>query len=59
MDYGISIWGGTTKENLNRVQRLQNRAIRIILDNHNRAVRGLELVKSMKLENIEERRNYF
>ena len=59
IDYGISIWGGTTKENLHRVQRLQNRAIRIIIDNHSRSVRGLDLVKSLKLEKIEERRNYF
>ena len=60
IDYGISIWGCTTKENLNRVQRLQNRACRIILNDFNKGtVRGINLVKSLKLQNIEERRDYF
>ena len=59
IDYGISIWGCTTKENLNRVQRLQNRAIRIILGIYDRIIPGIDLVKQLSLENIEERRDYF
>ena len=40
IDYGISLWGCTNKKNLNKIQRLQNRAARIILNNHD--FRGLE-----------------
>ena len=33
IDYAISIWGYTTAHNINKVQRLQNRAARILTGN--------------------------
>ena len=34
IDYAISIWGYTSRQNLNKIQRLQNRAAIIITGNH-------------------------
>ena len=59
-DYGISLWGCTSKKNIRKVQRIQNRAARIILNKHDRiSVRGIDLIKELGIMNIEERRDYF
>ena len=60
IDYAISIWGYTTAHNINKVQRLQNRAARIltgIFDYVN--TRGIDLVKTLGLMNVSQRRDYF
>ena len=60
LDYGLTIYGCTTQENLTLVQRLQNHAARLILGNFDYInFRGIELVKSLGLYVIEERRDYF
>ena len=59
IDYGISIWGCTTKENMYKIQRLQNRAARIITQNWDFTIRGLDIVRGLKIQNITERRDYF
>ena len=60
LDYGLTIYGCTTQENLTLVQRLQNHAARLILGNFDYInFRGIELVKSLGLYTIEERRDYF
>ena len=46
IDFAISIWGYTTAHNINKVQRLQNRAARILMGNYDywyftRATHGL------------------
>ena len=60
IDYGLYIWGCTTEVNLNRVQRIQNLLERFICNNfdyiHSRAI---DLVWSLKLQTIRERRDYF
>ena len=59
-DYGISIWGMTTQYNINKIQRKQNRAARIILGVTDfRNTCGITLVKRLGLQTIRERRNYF
>ena len=58
-DYACTVWG-CTNANVNIIQRLQNRAARIItgcFDIIN--VRGISLVKSLKWQNMQERINYF
>ena len=55
LDYGLTIYGCTTQENLTLVQRLQNHTARLILGNF----RGIELVKSLGLYTIAERKDYF
>ena len=60
LDYGLSIWGCTTEGNLDRVQRIQNFCARIICNNYDYInTRGIDLVKSLKLQAIRERRDYF
>ena len=60
IDYGLSIWGCTAEVNLKRVQRIQNLLARIICNNFDYIhSRGIDLVRSLKLKIIRERRDYF
>ena len=60
IDYGLCIWGCTTEVNLNLVQRIQNLLARIICNNFDYIhSRGIDLVRSLKLQTIRERRDYF
>ena len=60
IDYAISIWGYTTARNINKVQRLQNRAARILTGNYDYVnTRGIDLVKTLGLMNVSQRRDYF
>jgi len=60
IDYAITIWGHTTMINLNKIQRLQNLAARIILNDFDYInTRGINLVKQLKWMNVLERRKYF
>ena len=59
IDYAISIWGYTCRQNLNKIQRLQNRAAIIITGNHDYVnTRGIELVKTLKWMCVSQRRDY-
>ena len=60
LDYGLSIWGCTTEDNLDRVQRIQNFCARIICKNFDYInTRGIDLVDSLKIQTIRQRRDYF
>ena len=60
IDYGITVWGFTTESNLNRIQRIQNHAVRIILKNFDYVnTRGIDLVRHLGLFDIRSRRDYF
>ena len=60
IDYGLSIWGCTTEVNLDRVQGIQNLLARIICNNFDYIhSRGINLVRSLKLRTIRERRDHF
>jgi hypothetical protein len=58
IDYGLSIWGNTTFENINRIQRLQNRVARIMSHEFNYNIPGCTIVKDLKWQDIVTRRNY-
>ena len=59
-DYAITIWGFTTKYNLAKVQRLQNRVARIITGDFDYFhFRGIDIVKNLKWMNFIQRRDYF
>ena len=59
IDYGLSIWGCTGEANLNRVLRIQNLLARIICSNFDYIhTRGFDLVRSLKLRTMRERREY-
>ena len=60
IDYAITVWGHTSLENLNKVQRLQNKAARIICNDFDYInTRGIDLVKQLKWMNVNERFLYF
>ena len=60
IDYAISIWGCTSKQNIYKIQRLQNRAARIITGNYDFInTRGVDLVKNLKWMCVSQRRDYF
>ena len=53
IDYAITVWGYSTQNNLNKVQNMQNRAIRAIMNNYDFInVRGVDLVSQLKLLNV-------
>ena len=60
IDYAITVWGYTSETNMNKIQRMQNRAARAIFDNYDYVnVRGIDLVAEMKVMNVRQRRDYF
>ena len=60
IDYAITLWGYTCQQNLHKIQRLQNRAARIVSGNYDYVnTRGIELVKSFQWMNVHQRRDYF
>ena len=60
VDYAITMWGFTSQLNISKVQRLQNRAARIITGNFDYVhIRGIAIVKQLKWMNVIERRDYF
>jgi hypothetical protein len=59
IDYCLPVWGFTSGINLQRVQRLQNRAARIITGNFDFFIRGIDLVKQLGWQTVSQRRDYF
>ena len=60
IDYAITLWRYTCQQNLHKIQRLQNRAARIVSGNYDYVnTRGIELVKSLQWMNVHQRRDYF
>ena len=60
IDYAITVWGYSSESNIDKVQRMQNRAVRAMLNNYDFInVRGIDLIKEMKILNIRQRRDYF
>jgi hypothetical protein len=60
IDYAISVWGCTSQGNIDKIQRLQNYAARIIEKNFDYInCRGLELVHKLGWMNVRERFFYF
>ena len=58
IDYCLTVWGFTSNVLIHKVQKLQNRAARIITGNYDFHVRGLHLVKELGWFNIRQRRDY-
>ena len=60
LDYGITLYGCSTQKNIDLVQRVQNHAARLITGNFDYInCRGIDLLKSLNLYNIRDRRDYF
>ena len=60
IDYAICSWAYTSSSNLQKVQRLQHYAARVITGNFDYVdTRGTDLVKSLGWMNVIQRRDYF
>ena len=60
LDYSIPLCGCSTQKDIDLVQRVQNHAARLIMGNFAYInCRGIDLVKSLNLYTIRERRDYF
>lgn len=60
IDYAISVWGQTSNYNISKIQRLQNFAARLILNNFDYInFRGQDLCKSLNWMIVRERCKYF
>ena len=58
LDYCILIWGHTADNNINKIQKFQNRSARIICKLYDFACSGLSLVKSNGWLNVRQRRDF-
>ena len=52
IDYCLTVWGFTSNKNINRLQKFQNRAARIITNNFIWVIRGVDIVKDLVWLNI-------
>ena len=60
IDYAINVWGTTTQYNINKVQRLQNFAGRLLSNNFDYVnTRGLDLLRDLNIMNVKQRAMYF
>ena len=60
LEYGLTIWGCTTDTNLGKIQRIQSLAARIITGNFDYIhSRGVDIVRSLHLQTVKDRRDYF
>lgn len=60
IDYCLTVWGFTDNKYIDLVQRLQNRAARIVTGMYDRIqTRGIDLVKRLGWQTVRERRDYF
>ena len=60
LDYGVTLWGYGSEKNVIKVQRMQNRIVRAILNNYDFInCRGVELVAGLNIFNVTQRRDYF
>jgi hypothetical protein len=59
IDYGITLWSRTSTKSLSKIQKMQNVCSRIITNNYDYKIRGIDIVKSLKWMNVSERARYF
>ena len=60
MDYACSVWCHTKKSNINKLQRVQNYAARIITGNFDYLnTNSIDLIRSLRWANVQERCDYF
>ena len=60
MDYACSVWCHTKKSDINKLQRVQNYAARIITDNFDYLnTNSIDLIRSLRWANVQEKCDYF
>ena len=56
-EYCISIFGNARKKYFSKLQRIQNRAARIVYNNYDFTVKGIDLVHRLKWLNVDQLRD--
>ena len=59
IDYGLSIWGSCNISTRMQVQRLQNRCVRLLVNNFDHDIRSATLLKEVNLMDVGQRYKYF
>ena len=59
IDYAITVWGYAANVHVQKIQRLQNRAARILTSNYDCFTSVSSLLEQLGLQSILERRDYF
>ena len=58
IDYSLSIWGYTSRNNFSKCQRVQNRAVRVLTKNFNYDFPSLNIIRGLGLQTMSERREF-
>jgi len=59
IDYCITVWGYAPEVYVNRVQRLQNRIARLLMNNYDWDISPLSFLKCLNIQTVTQRRDYF
>ena len=59
IDYCLSVWGSCNKTTMNSIQKIQNRAARIVTICFDFNIRSIDLIRKFKWMTVEERCIYF
>ena len=55
IDYCITVWGSAAQKYLCEIQKLQNRAARLLAQNFDWNIRGIDIVRGLGWQNVKER----
>ena len=58
IDYGLIIWGHRSQQNLNVIQKFQNRAARLVTRNFDKTIRSSEIISTLKWHSVSQRLFY-
>ena len=58
IDYGLIIWGHRSQQNLNVIQKFQNRAARLVTRNFDKTIRSSEIISTLKWQSVSQRLFY-
>lgn len=59
IDYGLTVWGYSPNCQVDRVQKLQNKIIRIISGNFSWDISPRDILQEYNIPNVRQRRDYF
>ena len=54
IDYCITVWGSAAQKYLCKIQKLQNRAARLLAQNFDWNIRGIDIVRGLGWQNVKE-----
>ena len=59
IDYFITVWGSAAQKYICKIQKLQNRAARLLAQNFDWNIRGIDIVRGLGWQNVKERYCFF